>query len=135
MADDAEESLTGIWQGRYYDNDGVPVDFTATLLDLSGAISGSTHEKIESVWVSRTLHALLDGQVGGSAISFVKTYQGAPFPWTAPVLYEGEVSRDRLSITGTWTVGDASDVAFGGFQMQRPRRKSETVTRREEAKA
>lgn len=110
-------SLTGIWQGIYSYNDGRDdAPFVATLLDLGGAISGTTHEPCPTGASSSGLaFAEISGRREGSAVIFSKTYDGTS-GLDHTVLYEGTLSSDAVEIEGTWTIPGGS---VGRFMMIR----------------
>lgn len=113
----AAASLTGIWQGIYsYDDGREDAPFVATLLDLGGAISGTTHEPCPIGASSNGLaFAEVSGRREGSAVVFSKTYDGtAGLDHT--VLYEGTLSSDGVEIEGTWLIPGGS---VGRFMMIR----------------
>ena len=110
-------SLTGIWQGIFSYNDGRDdAPFVATLLDLGGAISGTTHEPCPIGASSTGLaFAEITGRRQGSAVVFSKTYDGTS-GLTHTVLYEGTLTEDGVEIEGTWTIPGGS---IGRFMMIR----------------
>jgi hypothetical protein len=68
---------TGVFQGLYTYPNGESASFVATLIDSSGALSGSTHEPCaRAVSSSGTLYATLAGSRTGSAVAFHKIYDG-----------------------------------------------------------
>lgn len=103
-----QDNLTGVWSGLYmYPEALEPCGFTATLMDVGGDLSGSTHER--DVWEQTEkglLFALLVGFRDGDAVSFRKTYDGTG-GWSHTVYYLGDLSADGQEIEGTWTVRDA----------------------------
>lgn len=110
-------SLTGIWQGIYSYADGrEDAPFVATLLDLGGAISGTTHEPCPLGASSSGLaFAEISGRREGAGVIFSKTYDGAS-GLDHTVLYEGSLSSDGVEIEGTWTIPGGS---VGRFMMIR----------------
>lgn len=81
-----------------------PVGFTASLVELSGSISGATHEQTPvTSAVAATLPALVSGTRDGASVSFVKTYDGT-LNWRHSVRYEGTLSADGSEIEGRWIV-------------------------------
>jgi hypothetical protein len=120
-------SLTGIWHGIYcYPISRAPVSFVATLIETVSTVSGTTHEPCTMGGApNETLYATLLGHRQGSAVAFVKTYDGAN-PFYGTVAYEGRLSPDGTEIEGRWTVpGNWS----GKFLMIRPAGKAEPVAR------
>jgi hypothetical protein len=98
-------SLTGIWQGLYSysdDNEGAP--FVATLMDLGGTITGTTHEPCPNGTSPHGLaFAEVAGRREGQRVTFAKTYDGTG-GLDHTVLYEGLLSSDGTEIEGTWTI-------------------------------
>src|SRR5258708_459218 len=99
MQTDAE-SLTGVWQGLYTYPVGLSVSFVATLIESGRTLSGSIHEpRVFGIGAGETLYATLLGSRTGSAISFVKTYQGAGSSYGS-VEYEGKLNGQATEIEG-----------------------------------
>ena len=110
----AQSSLTGVWQGLYsYPVAVPPVSFTATLIDVAGSFSGTTHEKGPG---GGTLLATLAGRRDGGAVNFRKTYVGGPRGY-GEVAYEGTLASDGTEIEGRWTLPNGWS---GKFLMTRP---------------
>lgn len=103
-----QENLTGIWSGLYmYPEALEPCGFTATLMDLGGELSGSTHERPPGAGGGEgLLFALVVGLRESRAVSFRKTYDGSG-GWSHSVYYLGELSADGQEVEGTWTVRNA----------------------------
>jgi hypothetical protein len=98
--------LTGVWQGIYdYPAGGGPtVPFTATLIEAGQSLSGSVHEPcLAHGQPDATLFATLLGAREGSAVRFVKTYDGSNPNYTS-VIYEGTVNGDATEIEGRWRI-------------------------------
>jgi hypothetical protein len=98
--------LTGVWQGIYdYPAGGGPtVPFTATLIEAGQSLSGSVHEPcLMQDARDETLFATLAGSRHGSAVRFVKTYDGSN-PNYGTVVYEGIVNGDATEIEGRWRI-------------------------------
>jgi hypothetical protein len=122
------QNLTGIWHGLYsYPHGRAPVGFVATLIEASGALSGTTHEPCDMGGSPNdTLYATLLGRRRDSAVAFVKRYDGAN-PFYRTVAYEGTLSADGTEIEGRWVVpGNWS----GKFLMIRSAGRQEVVTRK-----
>jgi hypothetical protein len=100
----SSRSLTGVWQGIYsYPVGGLPtVPFTATLIDAGGSLSGSVHETC--IGTGETLFFGLSGSRHGSAVTFVKTYDGTNPSYGHPIVYDGAVNEDATEIEGRWTI-------------------------------
>jgi hypothetical protein len=102
----SSRSLTGVWQGIYdYPRGAGPTTpFTATLIEAGQSLSGSVHEQcLMHGSPNQTLFATLLGARRGSAVSFVKTYDGSNPAYTT-VVYEGTLNEDATEIEGRWTV-------------------------------
>lgn len=103
---ESSRKLTGVWQGiyDYPARRGPTTPFTATLIEAGESLSGSVHEQCLMYGSpSQTLFATLLGTRHGSAVRFVKTYDGSNPAYTA-VVYEGTVNGDATEIEGRWTV-------------------------------
>ncbi len=103
---ESSRKLTGVWQGVYdYPAGGGPtVPFTATLIEARQSLSGSVHEPcLTHGHSNETLFATLLGARDGSAVRFVKTYDGSKPNYTT-VVYEGTVSADATEIEGRWRI-------------------------------
>src|SRR5262245_53660218 len=121
-------NLTGVWHGIYsYPRGNPPVSFVATLIETASMVSGTTHEGE----ASGTLFAMVTGRRQGSAVSFVKTYDGTN-PDYRTVDYEGRLSGDATEIDGRWTI---PGVWSGKFLMIRARGVAETIVRRARVRA
>jgi len=101
-----EPSITGVWDGLYtYPRARKPVPFLAVILDLAGALSGTTQETPrEGRSADHTINAEIAGLHRSGAVSFRKTYVDAPFGYNRPVDYEGALNADRTEIEGHWTI-------------------------------
>jgi hypothetical protein len=130
---DSSRKLTGVWQGIYtYPRGGPTVPFTATLIEAGQSLSGSVHEPCLLLGSpSETLFATLAGTRQGSAVSFVKTYDGSN-PNYRTVAYDGTVNGDATEIEGRWRIPGGWS---GKFLMTRSGNQPEEAARREEAKA
>lgn len=128
---EAPESLTGVWHGQYTYPMGLmpPAAFMATLIDVSGTLSGSTNETTEQGGKNATL----DGARDGGAVRFVKTYSPASEEFQ-DVIYIGTLSSDRTEIEGEWIV---PGVWQGKFLMIRARAqgKQQSVSKRKKLDA
>jgi hypothetical protein len=126
------QSITGIWRGTYCYPFGLSVSFVATLIEAGSSLTGTTHEPGRRL-VGRpgvTLCASLSGSRHGSAVAFVKTYDGRPRGqgWhDQPIKYEGILSGDGTVIEGRWII---SRIFSGKFRMIRPTREAESVSRK-----
>lgn len=80
------------------------VHFTASLVETLGRIGGATEEPCpRGGGPAGVLRATLAGRRDGSAVQFVKRYDGAVRGY-ATVLYAGTLSGDGSEIEGSWTV-------------------------------
>lgn len=97
------DDLSGEWRGifNYPGAAGPPTEFTATLNDVGGVLTGETAEP--SLY-GGTLAARLDGRHTGSAVTFAKLYEETREGGYDSVAYEGEVDVEGLEITGRWTI-------------------------------
>jgi hypothetical protein len=103
------------------------VPFVATLIEAGRMVSGTTHESCDGgSGPAETLYATLEGHRQGSAVTFVKTYDGGR-PHYGRVVYEGTLSADGTEIEGRWTVPGSWS---GKFLMIRPAGKEQAVSRR-----
>ncbi|HSV25725.1 MAG TPA: hypothetical protein VLJ17_22215 [Xanthobacteraceae bacterium] len=119
------QSLTGIWQGTYTYPLGLgSVSFVATLIEAGNSLTGTTHEQGGvDCGLNATLYASLSGSRRGTAVVFVKTYDGSN-PNYRTVEYKGTLSDDETEIEGHWII---SSMWSGKFVMIRPARKAESV--------
>lgn len=130
MSEDHPDHLTGVWQGLYmYPMALEPGSFTATIIDIGGALSGSIHEMSNGDGLPpRALNASVDGLRQGTSVQFVKQYDGRAGPdWGHAVLYNGLLSSDRSEIEGVW---DIPGVWSGRFLMVRSRSAPTAVRRK-----
>ena len=99
------ESLTGVWQGFFsYPRALGPVQFTATLIETGGWITGTTHEPCDiGEHQGETLYATLSGSRDGTSVTFDKTYDGSGGR-THTIRYEGTLSDDGIEIEGRWII-------------------------------
>jgi hypothetical protein len=108
-------SLTGVWHGLYsYDLAMAPVYFVATIMSGTSWISGTSHEAVnEIVGQDLTLFATIEGTQNGSAITFVKTYDGSG-GWSHAVPYAGVLSPDGTEIEGRWEIKETGYLTTTG---------------------
>lgn len=102
------DDLSGEWRGifNYPGNAGPPTEFTATLHDAAGALTGHT---VEPSLDGATVTARLDGRRSGAAVTFVKLYDEHGGGTYDAVAYQGAVDAEGGEITGRWTIpGDWS---------------------------
>lgn len=106
--------LSGPWYGRYA---GVQVSgnsFIALVAERRGRLTGHISEP-DDLGQAALRHATLNGQRAGSAVSFVKQYDGAVLAHA--VTYMGILSTDGCRVAGTWSFERYS----GTFVMERER--------------
>lgn len=110
------DDLSGDWRGifNYPGAAGPPTEFTATLHDAGGLLTGGT---VEPGLHGGALAARLDGRRTGSAVTFNKLYDEAQGDYDS-VAYQGAVDGEGLEITGRWTI---PGVWSGTFIMVRER--------------
>jgi hypothetical protein len=126
------QNLTGVWNGLYTYANGLTVSFVATLIDSGSVLSGTTHEpNVLGTSSGNTLYALVAGGRRDSAITFVKTYDGAGAGYYYPVNYEGALNGDLTEIEGRWRIGDGTS---GKFLMIRSNGKAVAIERKKRAK-
>jgi len=122
--------LSGAWWGQYRYLTGRAVGFWAILDDSGGAFTGTSSEPNRIGDTTDLLHAVLRGTREGSAVRFVKAYDGASDAAHA-VDYAGTLDRSGERIAGEWRLSTAR----GSFEMRRtlPDADEEAVERRETA--
>ncbi len=129
---DAQDSLTGQWQGQYsYPNMRAPTPFAATLLETAGMLGGSiTERSTYRPTIGQPLYATIAGRRDASAVHFVKTYEAGD-PRYGSVIYDGQLNADATEIEGRWTTQGWS----GKFLMIRSGGKHAAAERKVEVKA
>lgn len=97
-------SLTGSWSGAYrYPGDVQPETvFNAQIEEVAGAFTGAIQEPRRS-GPGGVVTADIEGTRTGSAVSFVKFYDGSG-SMSHAVRYEGSVDSDLTRIEGRWTI-------------------------------
>ena len=128
MSGAGSTDLTGVWLGLYsYPRELEPVSFTATLIDTSGAISGSSHEAFPRAPLGPcTALAALCGRRDEHVVAFVKTYDGG-IPHNRPIRYDGAIVDEGNEIEGRWII---PRVWSGKFLMVRSAPNAGTIVRR-----
>jgi hypothetical protein len=132
-----EETLTGVWDGLYRYPAGIKTPesaFTAVLLDGGGPLSGTIHETMKLGTHDIPASAFLEGRVAGSAVNFLKTYDGAGGQ-SHSVTYDGTLSADGHEIEGQWRIHADFGVMTGRFLMTRARRAAQASKTRIAEKA
>lgn len=129
--EDRRHDLSGTWQGRYsYFDPREPVAFVAVVIDAAGSLGGTIHERCsEGEAAGGYLYAALSGQHAGSAVSFIKTYDGTG-GWKHSVGYEGTINEHGTEITGHWQLQDQWGVWTGPFLMMRANGIEDAVIRK-----
>lgn len=127
-------SITGVWDGLYiYPRIRKPVPFLAVILDLSGALSGTTQETPKDGRSGGvTINAEILGTHRVGEVRFRKTYVDAPSGYKRPVDYEGALSSDRTEIEGHWTIAGLLSGKFlmirsGSMAMEQAEKKLERI--------
>lgn len=111
-------SLTGSWSGAYrYPRDAGPETvFNVQIEEVGGAFTGAMQEpNLMHPGHGPVANAEIEGTRSGSAVSFVKFYNGSGGMAHA-VRYDGEVNDNLTRITGAWTI---PNVWSGTFFMER----------------
>jgi hypothetical protein len=129
-----QPSITGVWDGLYiYPRIRKPVSFLAVILDLSGAISGTTQETPrEGRSAGHTLNAEIAGAHRTGSVSFRKAYIDAPFGYDRPVDYDAALNADRTEIEGHWKIAGLLSGKFlmirsGSMAMEQAEEKLERI--------
>jgi hypothetical protein len=103
-----EHSLAGGWQGTYvYVDDpchSPPVRFEATwtMQGDGGRFTGPVLDD-GPLGQSET-----DGMQTGRQVAFTKVYVDQSSSYTHPIAYEGTLSEDGMTVTGTWRLSTLS---------------------------
>jgi hypothetical protein len=127
------ENISGVWHGIYSYADGHSLSFIATLLQIGSDLSGTTEEPCTpGGGPTDVMVATLSGRSDGSAVQFVKTYQGRNPYYASPVAYEGRLNGDATEIEGRWTIHRAGSGTFlmirtGGKKAAAARKATERV--------
>jgi hypothetical protein len=117
--------LTGLWKGLFsYPHLFEPTSFVAILIEKGAGFSGTTHEPCtRGPSLGALLYATIEGHREGSAVSFIKTYDGTG-GWSHSVAYEGFLNGDGTEIGGRWKTSGWS----GKFLMLRPTAREASTT-------
>jgi hypothetical protein len=101
----ANIDLSGRWTGMFnYPGPFPPVGFEAELRDVGGCFTGTVSEPEDNPHGSGgTLHAIVEGQHQGSAVTFAKMYEDAERR-PEPVFYSGTIQPDGNEISGRWEI-------------------------------
>ena len=119
------KDLSGGWDGIFNYADGHPPNvFAAILRDIGGVLTGETTEPSDDDGDhAETLHAWIEGQHEGAAVTFVKSYDD-PARADYVVQYSGSATPDGTEISGTW---DIVGIRSGTFIMVRKAGQAEEV--------
>ena len=116
-----ETDLTGVWSGAYwYGAAGMPVPFTAHIIEEGGSLSGTTLEP--ATFGSPGLGELsadIRGARGALSVRFTKVYHAAPGVHREPIAYGGTVDDKLTTIEGDWHLPSGFS---GRFMLQRASR-------------
>lgn len=101
---DGRNALTGVWHGQYdYPAAFEPVHFVATLIDVGGQLSGTTHETASHRGQTSTRMATISGSCAGTHVRFLKIYSPASEEFQ-DVIYDGALNGDKTEISGEWMI-------------------------------
>jgi hypothetical protein len=116
-----ENDLTGVWSGAYwYGASGMPVPFTAHIIDQGGSLSGTTLEPATFGSPGLAdLSADIRGARGALSVGFTKVYHAAPGVHREPIAYAGTVDAKLTTIEGDWRLPGGFS---GRFVLQRASR-------------
>ena len=122
-----KQDLTGVWYGRYdadvWDETN---GFIALLEEGGGALSGVITER-DTTGTADVRRALVSGHRDGSAVAFVKQYDGTGGHDHA-IDYSGQVDAEGLEMTGIWWQRGGR----GRFVMEREKFSEEALEAEEE---
>ena len=105
--------LTGCWYGRYAGTNYTEANrFIALLEESAGSVIGRISEP-DDLGLAEVRHATVSGRRSGTAVSFVKQYDGGVLAHA--VEYEGILNEDATVLRGGWSFGDYR----GEFVMER----------------
>jgi hypothetical protein len=126
------DSLTGVWDGTFVQQQVGMVTFLATLIETGGALTGNVTEPCTVPGCPISTHnASIAGHRSGSAVSFIKRYDPPGHGYNS-VSYEGSVNADVTEIDGRWKLPGTA--VSGTFLMVRSSKPAEAVTTEEWAK-
>ena len=125
MSDDGEPSIGGVWNGVYLytgrQQQMPAIRFQAVfaVLPEAGRFSGEITDE------NGFGEADVAGTREGRLVCFVKKYRRTLYPRAFPIVYEGTISEDHLSISGTWLIvqrlfGIIPLRSTGAWRAQRP---------------
>ena len=126
------DSLTGVWDGTFVQQQVGMVTFLATLIESGGALTGNVTEPCTSPGCPLATHnASIAGHRSGSAVSFIKRYEPRVNGYDT-VSYEGTVNADATEIDGQWKL--PGTMGSGTFLMVRSGKPAEAVASEQRAK-
>lgn len=103
QGEEANQNLTGVWNGRYfYPRELAPISFVATLIETAKRLTGTTHEPAGPA-TDAVIYATLLGQRDGNSVAFIKTYDKAGLN-VQPIDYSGILNGDATEIEGVWRI-------------------------------
>jgi hypothetical protein len=116
-----ETDLTGVWSGAYWHGaSGMPVPFTAHIIEEGGSLSGTT---LEPATFGSPGLAELSADIRGArdalSVQFTKVYHSAPGVHRDPISYRGTVDGKLTTIEGDWHLPSGFS---GKFVLQRASR-------------
>ncbi|MGH9549528.1 MAG: hypothetical protein ACRD3W_09135 [Terriglobales bacterium] len=123
----ADRSIGGYWRG-HYDYKKLPDEgsgFEALFIEEGNALSG--HIIDDCPPGTTTGKASISGMFQFPSVSFIKTYST---PGYAPIEYDGQMSDDGKTISGTWAIFEGKGVYQGRWEAYRlgeEEKKSETT--------
>ncbi len=96
MSDENNAGITGSWWGNYYYSSATKAyGFEAVFVDSNGALSGNILD------MGTLGEATVTGTFSSPVVGFTKVYYKGG---NAPVKYDGTMSSDGKSMTGTWQI-------------------------------
>jgi hypothetical protein len=126
------ESLTGVWDGTFVQQQVGMVTFLATLIETGGALTGNVTEPCTVPGCPISTHnASIAGHRSGNTVSFVKRYEPPGHGYTT-VSYEGTVNAEATEIDGRWKLPGTA--VSGTFLMVRSSKPAEAVAAEERTK-
>jgi len=107
----SKHGLSGSWRGHYtYERSNRSYGFEAVFLENNGAVDGNILDD------GRLGEANVIGTFGYPKVEFTKSYYRNGFQ---PVKYQGVMSEDGNSITGTWYISNSQFGTRGTWVVKR----------------
>ncbi len=103
--------LKGLWQGSYSYSSSAEIGETPFKARLGGkddALTGLITEK--HLHNDGQIKAQIEGSFDGETLRFTKQYIASGTAYSRPVQYEGMLSADGRTISGTWVLPDDGGV-------------------------